>query len=167
MKTVHKKTNIFTFLLFVFMVFSCSDAIEFTEYKSLANSEWDSGEVLTFSFEITDTISPKNLFINIRNNQEYNFSNLFVITSLNFPNGTKIVDTLQYEMANEKGEYLGTGLSNIKESKLFYKESKVFPSKGKYEFTINQAMRKQGEVQPLQTLKGIQDVGFSIEKIVN
>jgi gliding motility-associated lipoprotein GldH len=61
------------------------------------------------------------------------------------------------------GLFLGKGFSNIKENKLFYKEAKIFPTKGEYQFIIYHAMRKQGEIEPISTLKGIQDVGFSIE----
>ncbi len=65
----------------------------------------ESKENISFEFDVIDTISPKNLFINIRNNNEYAFSNLYLITELNFPNGTKIVDTLQYEMADKSGNF--------------------------------------------------------------
>jgi gliding motility-associated lipoprotein GldH len=89
---------------------------------------------------------------------------LYVITELNFPNGNKIVDTLQYQMADKSGNFLGKGFTDIKENKLFYKEEKLFPQSGKYIFNIHHAMRKNGEVNAISLLKGVQDVGFSIEK---
>lgn len=146
-------------------IISCSDNIEFTKYKSLPNASWEAKENISFEFDVEDTISPKNLFINIRNNKEYSFSNLYVITELNFPNGDKIIDTLQYEMADNSGKYLGKGFTEIKENKLFYKEKKVFPVSGKYMFNIHHAMRKNGEVNAIPFLEGIQDVGFSIENV--
>lgn len=144
---------------------SCADSIEFSHYKSLKDASWQTDKKFSFEFDVVDTISPKNLFINIRNNKDYQFSNLYVITELNFPNGSKIIDTLQYEMADEKGFFLGKGFTDIKENKLFYKENKVFPQSGKYTFNIRQAMRKNGEVNPIPFLEGVQDVGLSIEKI--
>jgi len=48
---------------------------------------------------------------------------------------------------------------------LFYKENKKFLLSGKYQFNVRHAMRKNGEVHPIEFLKGIQDVGFSIEKL--
>ena len=68
-------------------------------------------------------------------------------------------------MADATGKFLGKGITDIKESKLFYKEQKIFPKVGNYQFQVRQAMRKNGEVQPLQKLNGIQDIGFSIEKV--
>jgi gliding motility-associated lipoprotein GldH len=145
-------------------IISCSDAIEFTKYKSLPNASWEANKNVFFEFEVTDTILPKNLFINIRNNKEYAFSNLYVITEMVFPNGNKVIDTLQYEMADETGKYLGKGFTDIKENKLFYKEEKVFPQFGKYTFNIRHAMRKNGAINPIPFLEGLQDIGFSIEK---
>ena len=100
------------------------------------------------------------MFINIRNNKDYPFSNLYLITELNFPNGDKIIDTLQYEMSDKTGHFLGKGFTDIKENKLFYKEKKCFLESGKYLFNIRQAMRKNGEVNSIPFLQGVQDVGF-------
>jgi gliding motility-associated lipoprotein GldH len=143
---------------------SCNDEVEFTKYKSIQNASWEANKNISFEFTVVDTISAKDLFINIRNNKEYSFSNLYLITALNFPDGTKVIDTLQYEMADNLGQFLGKGFTDIKENKLFYKEEKVFPVSGKYVFNVRYAMRKNGEVKPSPFLEGIQDVGFSIEK---
>ena len=164
MEIILKKNRSFIFLISLLILVSCNGKIEFTKYKSLPNASWEANKNISFEFDIEDTISPKDLFINIRNNKEYPFSNLYVITELNFPNGNKIVDTLQYEMADKSGKFLGKGFTDIKENKLFYKEDKVFPVSGKYIFNIHHAMRKNGEVNTIPFLYGIQDVGFSIEK---
>lgn len=165
MEKVLKKNRNLCFLIVLFFFVSCNDKITFTKYKSLPNGNWEAHQNISFEFDIKDTISPKNLFINLRNNKEYAYSNLYVITALNFPNGDKIIDTLQYEMADNTGKYLGKGFTDIKENKLFYKEEKVFPQLGKYVFNIQHAMRKNGEVKAMPILEGVQDVGFSIEKV--
>ena len=162
MEIILKKNSVVMLLLALVFFISCTNDEVFTKYTSIENAEWKANQKISFSFSVEDTIMAKNLFIKIRNTEEYPFSNLFVIASLQFPNGTKVVDTLQYEMANEYGEFLGKGFT-VKENKLFYKEAKVFPQVGDYKFSVYQAMRKQGEVDPIPVLKGIQDVGFSIE----
>jgi gliding motility-associated lipoprotein GldH len=68
-------------------------------------------------------------------------------------------------MTDARGVYLGEGFTDIKENKLFYKEEKVFPKSGKYTLNIRHAMRKSGEINAIPFLQGVQDVGFSIEKI--
>ncbi|WP_405611106.1 gliding motility lipoprotein GldH [Polaribacter sp. Asnod1-A03] len=165
MTTVLKRSSFLIVLLSIFLMFSCSDAIDFNEYKSIDKQGWKANKKISFKVDVKDTISPKNLFIHLRNNNDYQYSNLYLITELNFPNGNIVVDTLQYEMTDETGRFLGTGFSELKENKLFYKEKKVFPIPGKYVFNVHHAMRKNGDVNPIEFLKGIQDVGFSIEKL--
>lgn len=165
METIQKNKLLCLLFVVCTLCISCNDKVEFSQYKTIKDSSWQTSEKISFNFSITDTLSPKNLFINIRNNSAYEFSNLYLITALKFPDSTKVVDTLQYKMADERGAYLGSGFSEIKENKLFYKERKIFPKSGSYVIEISQAMRKNGEIEPLNSLEGIQDVGFSIEKI--
>jgi gliding motility-associated lipoprotein GldH len=157
--------KLLTLLLLAILTNSCDDISEFNRYNKLENSSWKAGEIVSFTFKVKDTISPKNLFINIRSNNDYEFSNLYVITELKFPNNSLVIDTLQYEMTNASGKFLGNGFSEIKENKLFYKERKIFPVSGGYAFNVRHAMRKNGAMNAIENLKGIQDVGFSIEKI--
>ena len=149
----------------LFIVTACDSNRVFDKYVSLEQNTWSQETSINFDFQITDTISKNNLFINIRNNDEYQYSNLYLITNLIFPDGKKIVDTLQYEMADKNGKFLGSGVSEIKESKLFLKENRVFPASGNYQISISQAMRKNGNVDGIKLLKGITDVGFRIEKV--
>lgn len=164
LKTI-KNSNYISILLLVLVLVSCDSKRVFDEYSSISDGFWDKGDAIAFNFSITDTITKKNLFINLRNNNSYKFSNLFLITELKFPDGHKVTDTLEYDMADKTGEFLGTGFSEIKENKLFYKENILFPNTGDYEIAINHAMRKSDEVNGLQILTGITDLGFRIEKI--
>ena len=163
--TILKRNSFSIFLFSLFLMFSCNDKTDFNQYKSIDTEGWKANEKVSFEFDVNDTILPKDLFINIRNNSEYEFSNLYVITELFFPNEMVVVDTLQYEMADETGRFLGVGFTEIKENKLFYKEKKTFPVCGKYIFNVRHAMRKNGAIKPIEFLKGIQDIGFSIEKV--
>ena len=53
----------------------------------------------SFTFEQKDTTGVYNLFLNVRNNNDYPYNNLFLIVSLNQPDGKVLVDTLEYQMA--------------------------------------------------------------------
>ena len=163
MTIILKRNSLSIVLATLFLMFSCNDKIDFNQYKSINKEGWQANEKILFEFDVKDTISPKNLFVNIRNNNDYAFSNLYIITELMFPNETLVIDTLQYEMADKTGKLLGTSFTEIKENKLFYKENKIFPVSGKYKFNIRHAMRKSGEINPIEFLKGIQEVGLSVE----
>lgn len=141
----------------------CNSDVEYSEYVSLPNG-WEKVNPALFQFEQTDTISKKNLFIMIRNNELYEYSNLYLIVKTEYPDNRLVTDTLQYEMATPEGKWLGYGFSAVKESKLWYKENFTFSKKGKYVVKIEQAMRKIGENEGIERLSGITEVGFQIEK---
>lgn len=160
-----RTTHIFLFILVLISLISCDDKRIFDEYKTIPNAKWNSQEKVMFSFQIKDTLAKRNLFINLRNNNDYEFSNLFLITQMDFPDGQKIIDTLEYDMTDKTGRFLGSGFSQTKENKLFYKENITFPTVGNYTFFVSQAMRKNGEAKGLKQLNGITEIGFRIEKI--
>lgn len=149
----------------VFLIVSCEKNLIYDQYQSIENHQWSSNNKIEFIVNNSDTISNKNVFINIRNNKTYEFSSLFLITKIEFPQGMRIIDTLEYEMADAQGQWLGSGFTDIKESKLFYKENVVFSEKGDYKFSIQHATRGINDIEGTQPLKGITNVGLSIENV--
>jgi len=158
------RNNIISISLIILCLVSCDSKRIYDSYVATSNQSWGREQAISFSFSIKDTIEQRHLFINVRNNNDYAFSNLFLITELSFPNGKKILDTLEYEMTDVSGKFLGVGLTEIKENKLFYKENVIFPNSGDYKISISQAMRKNGETEGINALDGITEVGFRIEK---
>lgn len=65
-------------------------------------------------------------------------------------------------MAHPDGKLMGSG-GNIKENKLWYKQNVRFVEKGNYTFKIKQAMREFDEIDGLDNLDGILNVGLEIE----
>ena len=154
------KNSIFL-LLVTILLFSCDKKRVFDEYKSVG-SAWHKDSIVTFDLPELDSTKQYNLFVNLRDNNNYPYNNLFLIVALELPNGFTKVDTLEYQMAEPDGTLLGDGFSDIKESKLFYKENVKF--KGKYKVHIKQAVRETGKVPGVTLLDGITEIGFRIEK---
>lgn len=142
---------------------SCNSNTVFAEYASF-NGTWEVNNKVAFSVKAPDSINPYNIFINIRNNQDYPYSNLFLIVKMDFPDNKTLVDTLEYEMAKADGTWLGKGFSSVKENKLWYKENVVFPTTGTYKITVEHAMRKPGSIEGITQLPGIVNVGIHLEK---
>jgi gliding motility-associated lipoprotein GldH len=143
---------------------ACSTDTVVSEMESIPNG-WSKDEPILFTIPKLDSVKLYNLFLTVRNNNEYAYNNLFLITKLNFPNGKVVTDTLEYKMANPDGTWLGKGVGAIKESKLWCKESINFKEEGNYTLLVMHAMRNNGEVEGVTNLQGITDVGYSIEKI--
>ena len=157
--------NNFLLILIVISCLSCDSNRVFDEYKSVSK-QWNKDSIVAFKVNPPDSMNAYNVFINLRNTKDYKFSNLFLIVSTKFPNGKVIKDTLEYRMAKPNGEFLGTGFTDVKENKLWYKENVVFKESGEYQFTIQHAMRENGKVDGIVNLDGITDVGLRIEKIL-
>ncbi len=147
----------------LFLVCSCDKSRVFDEYKEL-NGTWSKDSVISFTFQQKDTVSKYNLFVTMRNNNNYPYSNMYLIVQMEEP-ASKLtkVDTLEYQMANPDGSLMGDGFSDIKESKLWYKENLRFPKPGNYKVKIQQAVRQAGQVPGVQELDGVTEVGFRIE----
>ena len=159
-------TSFLKYILIIMVFTSCNNNIVFTKYRSIKNNKWHQDSIVTFKVNIKDTISKHAIYINLRNNRMYGFNNIFLVTSIAFPDKTEISDTLAYKMTDEKGYYLGSGVTDIKENKLEFREQMQFPNKGIYTFSIQQAMRKNSEENGVISLEGIVNVGIEIEKIV-
>lgn len=144
---------------------SCDSKTVFSETKAM-DGFWGQDEAVEFKMPQLDSLKKYNLFLNIRNTNEYKFNNIFLIVSMNFPHGKTIADTLEYRMANPDGSWMGQGIGNVKENKLWYKENVSFFEDGIYTITIEQAMRNNGAVEGVTKLEGITDVGFSVEEAV-
>ena len=144
---------------------SCTGTLDYSSYKSIDSHKWFSKNKIVFIVNNTDTISKKNVFIHVRNNKNYEFSSLFLIAKIEFPSGFQVTDTLEYEMTDAEGNWLGSGFTELKENKLFYKENVLFSEKGDYKFNIEHATRSIKDIEGQLPLNGITDVGLSIEKV--
>ena len=160
---VLKRSKIIALFIVIVFFISCDEKRVFDEYKGL-NGKWEKDSIIRFTFNPNDTIHPYNLFLNIRNNNDYPFRNLFLTVTMKQPDSLVKIDTLQYAMVNADGSLMGEGFSDVKESKLWYQENFVFKQKGEYTIEIQQALRETGSVSGVEELKGVTDVGFRIEK---
>ena len=118
---------------------------------------WRLMDIPVFKIPITDTLNSNNVFFTIRTGSLYPFRNIYLFVTTTSPDGKSITDTLQYNLANEKGKWYGKGFGDIHELKLPYKSNVFFPIKGTYRFNIQHGMR-------IEDLKGVYDFGLRIEK---
>ncbi|NNE76610.1 MAG: gliding motility lipoprotein GldH [Pricia sp.] len=151
-------------LILITFASSCNESLVKSEYRATDNGAWNKDATFEFSFSEIDTVQQHDIFITLRNDNTFPYNNLFLIAELEFPTGETVKDTLEYQMALPDGTWLGKGYGSVKENKLWYKENVVFPSSGVYNLRLAHAMRKNGDVNGIENLKGITDVGFEIEK---
>lgn len=157
------------FLVFSSILVSCDSNRVFDEYQAVPNV-WHKDSIISFKVNPPDSTKNYNLFVNLRNTNAYKYNNLYLIVEMVYPHGKITKDTLEYRMAEPSGKLLGTGLTDVKENKLWYKGHNSefsFKETGEYIVNIQQAMRENGKVNGVKELEGITDVGFRIEHINN
>lgn len=139
-------------------VFSCNDSIVFAENQGMEGNVWKSDDVKTFKVDVTDTISPLNIFVNLRTTVDYPYSNIYVFLYSEFPDGTSDKDTLEFLLAKSDGEWLGENSGTIVEFKGLIASGGRFSVSGEYIFKMQHAMRED-------ELGEIVDIGIKIETI--
>lgn len=150
-------TKVFALLFSLMMLCSCNMTQE-EVYMQPVNSSWGKNQILKFDFDIKDSEKPKNIIFVVRNNNDYPYSNIRIISSLNdFKSNKSKADTLNYILAKPNGEWIGTGFGDTKETLFQYRLNYKFPKNGRYTVSVQQAMRKE-------KLAGIEDFGLKIEQ---
>ncbi len=151
------------YLCLIGLIGGCVLGNEKLQFSSFSNG-WPQQEEVQFMFTPEKISSPTNLFLYLRNNDEYPFANIHLITTLENPIGEKLIDTLSYTMATPDGEWLGKGLL-VHESKLWFKEAYRFRVIGEHRLTVKPAMRYNDHAESIDVLMGITDIGLGIEQI--
>jgi len=148
----------FIFLLSSLLLVGCDQNVVFENNIMISPDGWKQDEVVQFEWDITDTISLHNFYVSIRNGEGYKYSNIFLFVSMEFPNGKMSVDTIDCPLADADGHWLGSGLGDLYDNRIIFKERKKFPMAGHYRITIQQAMREEN-------LEEIHDVGFRLSTL--
>ncbi len=141
---------------FALLLTGCKGSF-FESYQKVNPSGWDKDSLLAFNVEITDTLQAYNMYLNIRNQGSYEFSNLWLFVDIVAPDSTALRDTIEITLAQPDGTWLGKGTSGIYQLQLPYRKNIIFPYSGEYSITIEQAMRSE-------KLEGIQNIGIKIDK---
>ncbi|MFT7101770.1 MAG: gliding motility-associated lipoprotein GldH [Bacteroidia bacterium] len=151
----NKQTLFFGVLLAVSLV-SCGQVL-FQESQTVPNKNWEIGNNITFDVEVKDTMVGYDFYIDLRNEANYPYANIYMFVNTIFPSGKSAKDTVECILADRTGRWLGNGLGDVIDNHILFKENIRFPNKGTYSFAFEQGMRNEA-------LPAIIDVGISIEK---
>ena len=163
-KFVKNRIKEFVILLVISLSFTkCEQEKGYSAYQSIGEEGLGTSPII---FEIPENVLDtlrKNIFLRLRNNNNYQYSNIFLIVSLTAGEEQITNDTLEYLMASPEGKWLGEGFLEVKESKLWWKESVIFPEERPIKINISQAVRINNVKSGDEKLSGIVSVGISIE----
>jgi gliding motility-associated lipoprotein GldH len=152
------KTKLLTNIAFVLMLTSCINNDVYFQYKSVNEIGWSKDSVYKFDVSIDDTSALYNVYVNIRNNKIYPYQNLWLFLEKANPDHSKMKDSIECYLADQRGKWLGSGMGSILEMPVLYQQEVRFSHKGIYQYSIVQGMRDD-------ILIGISDVGVRVEKV--
>lgn len=138
---------------------SCNgEEVFFEKNEMITNKSWNIQDTVSFDFEVTDTTTFYDFYLNLRNTSNYEYSNFYAFYKLYFPNGKSLTDTAQFVLANPDGSWLGKTVSgSIIDNSMLFSRKRSFPLQGKYTFSVIQGMRTN-------SLNHISDVGFKVKE---
>ncbi|CAN5910351.1 hypothetical protein BH11BAC7_BH11BAC7_00270 [soil metagenome] len=138
---------------------SCDDNRLYDENRDIKEGVWDIEQQLRFDFNVPDTITKYNFYFNIRNTDDYPYSNIYVFFKTTFPNGKTAIDTVEFPLADENGRWYGKGQGDVHDCRLVFRQGVRFPLPGSYHIEVEQAMR-------MIKLPGVINAGIRIEQAV-
>ncbi|MBI4645299.1 MAG: gliding motility lipoprotein GldH [Bacteroidia bacterium] len=147
---------LFFFLLVILL--SCQQKIIFKERREILDGTWNTENKQLFITEITDTLSPCNVYFYFTHTDNYQFSNIWLFLTITNPQNYHIKDTVEFSLVDDYGKWEGIQYGTLIIHAFPLKSNVVFPKYGKYELKFEQAMRKT-------ELPEVREIGIMIEKL--
>jgi gliding motility-associated lipoprotein GldH len=160
---IMEKENNINFLIPAILVIisvclsSCNPASIYTDSEKIPGYIWNASNIISFNVPVNDTINAYDINLIIRTDMSYPYRNLFLFIKTTSPEEISIRDTVEYYLADEKGNWYGSGLGDVNDLSVPFKTNVLFPFEGTYTFNIQHGMRDQN-------LDGITDIGIQIRK---
>jgi gliding motility-associated lipoprotein GldH len=104
---------------------------------------------------LEDSVAAYDVQLTVRHTNRYAYQNLWLFVDVKQDSVLLRRDTIEAMVANERGEWLGSGVSKYT-LPLLYLENVLLQS-GEYEVVVQQGMREE-------VLRGITDLGLKVIK---
>lgn len=108
--------------------------------------------VVRFDYAITDTATDYSVLVYVRHTERYPYQNMWL-----FLGDSTHRDTIEFYLADDRGQWLGDRRHGFIEMPVLYEESVHYPDTGFYYMEIVHGMRDS-------LLRGVMDVGMEVVK---
>lgn len=150
--------SVVAIMVLVLLSTACKNNTVFTERKQVNGNNWSMNDTLYYQFNVTDTLTPVDIYFNVRNTTDYKYQNLYVFLTAYYPGNKFSRDTIDITLAEPDGKWLGKRSGMHRDISVPFRKNIIFGKAGVYTLAINQAMRTE-------KLEGISDFGIRIDKI--
>ncbi len=134
---------------------SCGEKPFFDKSHDFNSRNWSHSDTASFSFEVTDTITPYNFILTLRTSTSFAFSNLWVYVNSKAPDNSISKVAHKIQIANPDGTWIGRVSGTIVETQYYFNSSN-FPLTGTYEVDVIQAAQQE-------IISNVYDISLRIE----
>jgi gliding motility-associated lipoprotein GldH len=128
-------------MMTILISISCDRGMVYDHFETMEEGTWSWRDAREFKVEISDTTSFHNIYLQVRHTVEYPMSNLYMFVYVKSPKGQMLKDTVNIQLAETDGKWIGKGSGHLKELSLLYRKQTRFGEQGVYTFTLEQGMR--------------------------
>ena len=148
-------TNLFLIVACTFLIASCTTIDLYEKNVTIPGFRWKSSYKPEFTFSISDTTAPYQLFLVLRHTEKYTYNNIWINLYSQPPGDTMHRASFELQLAtNEK--WLATGMDDIYEHRIKLTDQQYLKA-GTYHFKVEQIMRED-------PLEHVMNVGIRVEK---
>lgn len=151
-------------LVFLILVLGCKGKDQqgealMNEFVHLPSKGWQHDDVKKFSFPVNDTAQQYDIFLKVRNDKRYAYSNLWIYVKITSPMGDVYTEREEIHLADDLGYWLGKAEGrSLHELDHLYQKGFRFPYLGIYTLELQHAMRDS-------VLRNVTDIGVSVEPV--
>lgn len=144
-----------------FLFCSCNSDLLFDKSEKIKDNTWNIFDKKTFKVKVEDKdrVSLYRFAVNITNNEEYKYNNIYFFLTTIYPDGKiSVKDTIECELVKEDGKWKGKNMFGVIDNRFWFAQNVDFKQKGTYTFRLEQATKDTN-------LIGVKSVGLHIEKM--
>ncbi|MCQ2345403.1 MAG: gliding motility lipoprotein GldH [Paludibacteraceae bacterium] len=131
----------------------------YIEFRTPEANGWNKDSIYSFPFAISDTAIGYDIMLYLRHTECYPYQNMWLFVSRCDAGQTipYMRDTLEFYLADDRGQWLGNGRNGLIEMPVIYEQNLHFKDTGTYTLRLQQGMR-------MDILPGINDIGVEVTK---
>ena len=145
-------------LLILPILFIACNGYQYDEQRKIKDAEWTYKDLVEFNFEISDTNSLYNIYLEVTHDAAYTAQNLYAKVFVTFPDSKERNQLVSMELADGRGEWLGKCASKKCTRRIPFMPNAAFDQIGKYKLKFEQFSR-------LEKVKGIESLRLIVEKL--
>ena len=146
MRAIKQNKIIFSLLVLIFIVQSCTDDTLYMETHKFKNNQWKQNEKPIFKVDFPGDTITYDVIFTLRSSTDYAYNNIWLYITTKGPDCKKIADSksilgkvpVEIKMAKPNGEWIGSKSGTYIDHKLKFRQRRF--CKGAYTFQLEQAV---------------------------